>query len=93
MARFHIGDVVQADPNCTDETFYGSVCAGDCGTVVSVEGCEMIGVDWGRYVGGHDCGCSNVRSGYATWELADQLILADTIEDVEIESVNLEEIL
>lgn len=95
--KFQIGDTVQADPACSDGEFYGSVHAGDYGTVVSIESCDLIGVDWGRNVGGHDCGCSNVRPGHATWELADQLLPADAIEDVkievEIENVNLEEIL
>lgn len=87
---FQIGDVVRANPNLPNSIFYGYVQEDDVGTVIAIEEEEMVGVDWGRNVGGHNCGRPNVQSGHATWVLADKLILVSTAE---IESVNLEEIL
>ena len=90
---FQIGDVVRANPNLPNSIFYGYVRRDDVGTVIAIEEDEMVGVAWGRYVGGHNCGCPNVQSGHATWVLADKLILVSTVEDVEIENVKLEGIL
>lgn len=87
---FQIGDVVRANPSLLDSIFYGDVLGDDVGTVIAIEEDEMVGVDWGRDVGGHNCGYPNVQSGHATWVLAEKLILVSTVE---IESVNLEEIL
>lgn len=87
---FQIGDVVRANPNLPNSIFYGYVRRDDVGTVIDCDDDEIVGVDWGRDVGGHDCGCPNVQSGHATWVLAEKLILVSTVE---IESVNLEEIL
>lgn len=91
--RFKLGDQVMAAPWLPDSRFYGDVHPGDVGTVISEDG-GTPGINWGRNVGGHDCGHYDIPNGYATWELEDNLILAtESEEQIDIVSPNLEEII
>ena len=91
--RFQLGDQVMAAPWLSDDYFYGDVHPGDVGIVISVDG-DVLGINWGRNIGGHDCGQDDVPVGYATWELAVNLILAaENKEQIDISALNLEEII
>lgn len=91
--RFKVGDQVMAAPWLPDSCFYGDVHPGDVGTVISEDGVNP-GINWGRNVGGHDCGRYDIPNGYATWELEDDLILAaENKEQIDISAPDFEEII
>ena len=91
--RFKLGDQVMAAPWLSDDDFYGDVHPGDVGIVISVD-VDTLGINWGRNVGGHDCGQDDVPVGYATWALEDDLILAaENKEQIDISAPDLEEII
>lgn len=91
--RFKLGDQVMAAPWLSDDCFYGDVHPGDVGIVISEAG-YLLGINWGRNVGGHDCCQDDVPSGYATWDMEDDLILAaENKEQIDISAPDLEEII
>ena len=82
-----------AAPWLPDSCFYGDVHPGDVGIVIRVDE-NILGINWGRNVGGHDCGRYDIPNGYATWGLEDDLILAaENKEQIDISAPDLEEII
>lgn len=81
MARYQIGDRVEAIVNNPDESDY--IMVGDTGTVCDIDG-DHVGVDWDNELGeGHDCS-GNCEYGHG-WYVHTRYIrpYEDDVEDID----------
>ena len=90
---YRIGDIVQARVGFPSDIFSGLVLPGDIGKIVA-RSHSWLGIDWGKDVRGHQCGCRDIPYGYGTFVHQDCVLLveADAFE-VEKLTRELEEVL